>query len=78
MTNLENLLPPNSATDDPFAKMELERKLEEAKREKLGVEKEKMQIGILITRLRRKLDDVEGRADRDSFIWSRKWAAIEE
>jgi hypothetical protein len=58
--------------------MELERKLEEVKREKSGVEKEKMQVGILITRLRRKLDDIEGREDRDSFIWSRKWAVVEE
>jgi hypothetical protein len=37
-----------------------------------------MEVGILITRLRRKLDDEEGRGDRDSFIWSRKWAAVEE
>jgi len=76
--NLENLLPPNPATNDPFARMELERKLEEAKRERSGVEKEKMEVGILVTRLRRKLDDEEGRGDRDSFIWSRKWAAVEE
>ena len=78
MSNLENLLPPNPATNDPFARMELERKLEEVKRERSGVEKEKMEVGILITRLRRKLDDIEGRGDDDSFIWSRKWAVIEE
>lgn len=78
MSNLENLLPPNPATNDLFARIELERKLEEVKRERSGVEKEKMQVGILITRLRRKLDDIEGRGDRDSFIWSRKWAVIEE
>lgn len=52
--------------------------MDEAKRERSGVEKEKMEVGILITRLRRKLDDEEGRGDRDSFIWSRKWAAVEE
>jgi hypothetical protein len=78
VSNLESLLPPNPATNDGFAKMELERKLEEVKRERMGVEKEKMEVGILITRLRRKLDDVEGRRDSDSFIWSRKWGAIEE
>jgi hypothetical protein len=76
--NLESLLPPNPATNDPFVRLELEKKLEEAKRGKSGVEKEKMEVGILITRLRRKLDDEEGRGDRDSFIWSRKWAAVEE
>lgn len=78
MSNLENLLPPNPATNDPDAKMELERKLEEVKRERSGVEKQKMEVGILITRLRRKLNEEEGRGDRDSFIWSRKWATIEE
>ena len=76
--NLENLLPPNPATNDAFARIELERKLDEVKRERSGVEKETMEVGILITRLRRKLDDEEGRGDRDSFIWSRKWAAVEE
>jgi hypothetical protein len=78
VSNLEGLLPPNPATNDVFTKMELEKKLEEVKRERTGVEKEKMEVGILITRLRRKLDDVEGRRDSDSFIWSRKWGAIEE
>jgi hypothetical protein len=78
VNNLENLLPPNPATHDPIARTELERKLEDAKREKSGVEKEKMEVGILITRLRRKLDDEEGRGDKDSFIWSRKWASTEE
>jgi hypothetical protein len=78
MKNLENLLPPNPATNDPFARMELERKLEEVKKEKSGVEKEKMEVGILVTRLRRKLDEVEGRGDKDSFLWSRKWSSIEE
>ena len=78
VTNLENLLPPNPVTNDPFARMELERKLEQAKREKSGVEKERMEVGILISRIRRKLDDVEGRGDRDSFIWSRKWTAVDD
>jgi len=78
VSNLENLLPPNPATNDPAARRELEIKLEEVKREKTGVEKEKMEVGILITRLRRKLDDVEGRGASDSFIWSRKWASIDE
>jgi hypothetical protein len=78
MSNLENLLPPNAASNDQFARIQMERKLQEVKRERSGVEKEKMEVGILITRLRRKLDDVEGRGDRDSFIWSRKWGSIEE
>jgi len=78
VSNLENLLPPNPATNDTFARMELEKKLEEVKRERSGVEKEKMEVGILITRLRRKLDDEEGRDARDSFIWSRKWSISEE
>jgi hypothetical protein len=78
MSNLENLLPPNAASDDPFARVQMERKLEEVKRERSGVEKEKMQVGILVTRLRRKLDDVEGRDSKDSFIWSRKWGSVEE
>ena len=78
MKHLESLLPPNPATNDPYARAELERKLEQVKREKTGVEKEKMEVGILVTRLRRKLDDVEGRDTRDSFIWSRKWAVDEE
>jgi hypothetical protein len=78
MSNLEGLLLPNPATEDVFTKMELEKKLEEVKRERTGVEKEKMEVGILITRVRRKLDDVEDRRASDSFIWSRKWGAIEE
>jgi hypothetical protein len=52
--------------------------LEEAKRERSGLEKERMQVGIMITRLRRKLNDKDGTGDRFSFIWSRKWASIEE
>jgi hypothetical protein len=78
VSNLENLLTPNLATNDPFARMELERKLDEVKRQRSRVEKEKMEVGILITRLRRKLDDQEGRGDSDSFIWSRKWTATKE
>jgi hypothetical protein len=78
ITNLERVLPPNPTTDDIFARTELEKKLNEAKRERSGVEKEKMEVGILVTRLRRKLDDEEGRGDRDSFIWSRKWSADED
>jgi len=78
MNNLEQLLPPHEASNDPFARLQLERKLEEVKRERSGVEKEKMEVGILITRVRRKLDDVEGRGAKDSFIWSRKWGSIEE
>jgi hypothetical protein len=74
---LENLLPPNPATNDPVARRDLEDKLEQAKHEKSGVEKEKMENGILVARLRRKLNDEEGRGDRDSFIWSKKWSADE-
>jgi hypothetical protein len=77
VTNLEGLLPPNPSTHDPIAKMRLEKRLEEAKNEKSRVQKEKMEVGVLITRVRRKLDFVEGRQDRDSFIWSRKWSTIE-
>ena len=75
VSSLESLLPPNPATSDAFARMELERKLKEVRREMSGVEKQKMEVGILITRLRRKLDDVEGRDSKDSFIWSRKWSS---
>jgi hypothetical protein len=78
MNNLEQLLPPHEASNDPFARLQLERKLEEVKHERSGVEKEKMEVGILITRVRRKLDDVEGRGAKDSFIWSRKWGSVEE
>ena len=78
ITNLENLLPPNPSTNDQFARMELERKLQEVRRERSGVQKEKMETGILITRLQRKLDEVEGRASRDSFIWSRKWGSDDD
>ena len=78
VNNIEKLLPPNPVTNDPVARAELEKKLEEAKRERSGVEKERMQVGIMITRLRRKLNDKDGTGDRFSFIWSRKWASIEE
>jgi hypothetical protein len=77
VNNLEGLLPPNPVTHDSSSRMRLEKKLEEAKKERSRVQKEKMEVGILITRLRRKLDDVEGRQDRYSFIWSRKWSTIE-
>lgn len=77
VNSIESLLPPNPVTHDPSARIELERKLREVKQEKAIVEKEKMEVGILISRLRRKLDEVEGRGDRDSFIWSRKWASVD-
>src|SRR5271169_3318460 len=75
MSNLEGLLPPNPATNDTFVRADLERKLAEAKLERRRVEKEKMEVGILITRVRRKLDVVEGRSDTDSFLWSKKWGS---
>jgi hypothetical protein len=75
MSNLEGLLVPNPATSDVFARTELEKRLEDVKRERRGVEKEKMEVGILITRVRRKLDMVEGRSDGDSFLWSKKWGS---
>lgn len=75
MNNLESLLRQQSSMSDTFARTELENKLEEVKRERSGVEKEKMEIGILITRVRRKLDIIEGRGDNDSFIWSKKWGS---
>ena len=76
--NLETLLPPNPASSDSFARSEVESRLDIVRRELSGVDKERMEVGILITRLQRKLDEEEGRGDRDSFIWSRKWAAVDD
>jgi hypothetical protein len=75
MNNLESLLRNNGGSDDSFARSELENKLEQVKRERSGVEKQKMEVGILITRVRRKLDLIDGRGDGDSFLWSKKWGS---
>ena len=74
MNNLEALVKQNSSSDS-FARVELEKKLEQVKRERSAVEKQKMEVGILITRVRRKLDLIDGRGDGDSFIWSKKWGS---
>jgi len=76
--NLETLLPSNPASNDSLAKSEVASRLEIVRRELSGVDKERMEVGILITRLHRKLDEEEGRGDRDSFIWSRKWAPVDD
>lgn len=72
--SLESLVQNN----DTYARNEIDTKLDIVRRELSGVDKERMEVGILITRLQRKLDEEEGRGDRDSFIWSRKWAAADE
>ena len=76
--NLETLLAQNPANNDPLARNEVASRLDIVRRELSGVDKERMEVGILITRLHRKLDEEEGRGDRDSFIWSRKWAPVNE
>jgi len=74
MNNLECLLRQSPKNDD-FVRVELEKKLQQVKHERSGVEKQKMEVGILITRVRRKLDLIDGRGDGDSFIWSKKWGS---